>query len=276
MLWGRISGITVAMASVLLVGMATAQAPVMPDAVADEQSERELLKLINQDRARAGVESLKIEEGLTRAAREHAAGMARQGTLTHLLPDEEGLAARVAGRSEVRLTKIGENVARGRTIEGAEEELLESPPHRANLLSPEFNVVGLGVIRKDGEFWVTQVFGSGSAPISDTEATARVIAAIRQSRSGDGLAAVAAANDRGLHDTACQMAGEDQLEGRLVPVGSGREFHVSYIATRPEMLPESALHVIGNPAVRSCGVGVCSARTATYPSGASWVVLRFY
>src|ERR1700732_2986158 len=49
----------------------------------DAGAERELFNLANQARAQAGAAPLQIDEGLTRAAREHAGAMARQQQLSH-------------------------------------------------------------------------------------------------------------------------------------------------------------------------------------------------
>src|SRR5580698_3440838 len=52
----------------------------------DAEAERQLLDLANQARAQAGVAPLQMDDGLTRAARIHAAEMAAQQQLSHQLP----------------------------------------------------------------------------------------------------------------------------------------------------------------------------------------------
>ena len=53
---------------------------------------------------------------------------------------------------------LGENVAYAGSVEQAMATLEASAPHRANLLKPEFLRVGIGIVERDGRYWVTQVF----------------------------------------------------------------------------------------------------------------------
>src|SRR5215813_10665516 len=49
----------------------------------DKVAEKQLLEKANRDRERAGLPPLKMDEGLTRAARTHAAQMAAEEQLSH-------------------------------------------------------------------------------------------------------------------------------------------------------------------------------------------------
>src|SRR6266487_3845486 len=111
----------------------------------DAWAERELLSLANSDRARAGLTQLKVDEGLVRAARAYAAEMASQNQLSHQFSGEPPLARRIAAVSLLHLDRAGENVAVASNIADAHQGLMASPPHRDNLLSPQFNVAGIGV-----------------------------------------------------------------------------------------------------------------------------------
>lgn len=53
---------------------------------------------------------------------------------------------------------IGENVAVATSLEIAQTALENSPGHRANMLDPRFSEGGVGVVWKNGNFWVTQDF----------------------------------------------------------------------------------------------------------------------
>jgi uncharacterized protein YkwD len=54
--------------------------------------------------------------------------------------------------------KLGENVAMADTVERAMTALENSPPHLANLLDPAFTSIAIGVVKRDGRVWVTEVF----------------------------------------------------------------------------------------------------------------------
>jgi hypothetical protein len=62
---------------------------------------------------------------------------------------------------------IGENIAMNtydNPVESAQEALMDSPGHRANILSVEYNNVGVG-IASDGEtYYFTQLFADLSIP----------------------------------------------------------------------------------------------------------------
>jgi uncharacterized protein YkwD len=104
--------------------------------------------MINQARADAGVRLLSLSERLSRIAHQHSYEMAGQGTLFHsCLPCEIG-----------DFRRLAENVGYGSDRVTVQQEFLASRPHRENLLHPKFRRVGVGVVRRGGLVWVTQIF----------------------------------------------------------------------------------------------------------------------
>ncbi len=125
-----------------------------------------LLLVANQARASVGLPPLTQDEGLARAARQHAAELAQRGLLDHAspTPGRETVAARLA-RAGVPYTSHGENLAMvpagldlaPTTVSG----WLSSPPHRANLLDPSFDRVGFGTaVDARGGRYVVQVLAA--------------------------------------------------------------------------------------------------------------------
>ncbi|HEY3493779.1 MAG TPA: CAP domain-containing protein, partial [Polyangiaceae bacterium] len=56
-------------------------------------------------------------------------------------------------------TLLGENVAHARNALLAHRALWASPSHRANLLEPNYDSVGIGVAEDaDGSVWVSELF----------------------------------------------------------------------------------------------------------------------
>lgn len=53
---------------------------------------------------------------------------------------------------------LGENVAYASTVAGAMKALEDSRPHLANTLSPRFTSIAIGIVERDGRYWVTEVF----------------------------------------------------------------------------------------------------------------------
>jgi uncharacterized protein YkwD len=107
-------------------------------------AEAGLLVTMNQARAQHGVGPLRIDLRLERAARAKSRSMLRSGTFAH------GDFQRRLTNYRVRGPYYGENLAWGigasATAAGIVQMWLASPSHRANLLRPSFQRVGLGLV----------------------------------------------------------------------------------------------------------------------------------
>lgn len=105
--------------------------------------EQGLLRAINRARARHGRAPLRIASRLQYAARSHSNAMLRTGNFAH------GDWYRRLRRHGVRARTLGENIAWGSGTDGTGAAIvqmwLDSPPHRANLLSRSFRYVGVGI-----------------------------------------------------------------------------------------------------------------------------------
>jgi uncharacterized protein YkwD len=114
------------------------------DARVDEDAEARLLRLLNEERERAGLRPLKVDPALVKAARDHSRDMLAKGYFAHASEDGKTPADRVRAAG-VRYAIVGENLALAPTVELAHHGLMESPGHRANILSPHYGRVGIGV-----------------------------------------------------------------------------------------------------------------------------------
>jgi uncharacterized protein YkwD len=107
-------------------------------------AEARLLVTMNQVRVQHGVRPLRIDLRLERAARAKSRSMLRTGTFAH------GDFQRRLSSYRVRGPYYGENLAWGvgasATASGIVQMWLASPSHRANLLRPSFQRVGLGLV----------------------------------------------------------------------------------------------------------------------------------
>lgn len=121
--------------------------------------EQDMLRLINEHRANgascgAPTHALQMTAALQCAARLHSMDMSERDFYQHRNPD--GLDPRE------RMEAVGyvagpwaENILKGsQSAEEAMDELMGSPGHCANIMSPEVSVIGIGVY---GDFW-TQNF----------------------------------------------------------------------------------------------------------------------
>lgn len=131
-------------------------------------SEQRLVDGINAERRAAGLAPVAVDGELQRVARGWTDVMARDDRLYHN-PD-------LATQVQRDWRRLGENVGWSQKAGAAESELVDrlhtmfmnSPGHRANVLHPEFNWVGVGVrVTSSGKLWATVDFmhGAGSPPL---------------------------------------------------------------------------------------------------------------
>jgi uncharacterized protein YkwD len=170
-----------AVATWLLIAGATRAESPSPSAAT--RLEAELLTASNAARAEHGLPALQADPGLARAARAHAAENAARGVLDHGSPDPaRDTPLERIGLAGVALVEVGENLALMPGSDVAAEAVrgwLASPPHRANLLDPDFTHVGFGAADGPGGVYVAQLFGA--RPLTRDRATAEP--AVRQERS---------------------------------------------------------------------------------------------
>ncbi len=239
----------------------------------DLQAERQLLEMANVERAHAGLAPLKMDDGLVRAARAHAAEMASQNQLSHQFSGEPSLPQRLAASSTLRLEREGENLAMAGNADQAHQALMSSPPHRDNLLSPNFNVAGFGVFRSGHMLFVAQDFGSSLPAYSVRQAEELVSASVEQLRAQAKMPRLQRVDSGSIQTSACAMAQADSLNAAAPPPGA---YMLRYTSMTPEALPVGISKVIAARGLHTYSAGTCYSKTQKYPGGAYWVVLVFY
>ena len=123
------------------------------------EAERELLVLVNRDRAASGLPALSRDARLQEIARVHSREMARTGEVVHVSDKSGGAVDRVraAHVSPVPRT-LAENVGRAFSTVEVENGFMGSPGHRANILNPDITHVGIGVAVGQAEGGVVPLF----------------------------------------------------------------------------------------------------------------------
>lgn len=153
----RVRGVVFAL---LLGGVGLAAPAVADDKLQLSKEEKELVELTNKERAKKKLPALKVDPLLMKAARAHAANMAKQGKMEHVL-DGKAPPQRAEGVG-YKLGWIGENIAAGEewTLPGVMEDWMNSKLHRENILSKRFTEIGIGLATTaKGEVYYTQLFG---------------------------------------------------------------------------------------------------------------------
>lgn len=113
----------------------------------DAQAEQEMFTLVNKEREKKGLKQLVFDTRLRDLARDYSADMFRRGYFSHYTPDAEPLSP--FDRMEnagIPFLAAGENLALAPTTTLAMQGLMNSPGHRANMLSKDFGRIGIGVM----------------------------------------------------------------------------------------------------------------------------------
>jgi uncharacterized protein YkwD/uncharacterized membrane protein required for colicin V production len=107
--------------------------------------ETQMLSLVNQARAKAGIGPLVADPELTAVARQHSADMFVRGYFSHATPDKLSPFDRMHNAG-VGFQSAGENIALAPSLTMAHTGLMNSPGHRANILQTRFHRVGIGIM----------------------------------------------------------------------------------------------------------------------------------
>ncbi len=107
--------------------------------------EAKMLALVNEERAKEGLNALVADTALTRVARLHSHDMFARGYFAHVSPDGVTPADRVKAAG-IRYLITGENLALGPTLQICHAGLMNSPGHKANILHKSYGRVGIGIL----------------------------------------------------------------------------------------------------------------------------------
>jgi uncharacterized protein YkwD len=156
-------------------GSASAPAASTPATSQDGTAAGQVLALINQARATAGLPALTVTSGLEASSSAHNLKMAGGCGLSHQCAGEAAIGDRETAAG-VHWTAAGENIGEGGPVSGTDAAIAqmavgltqsmldEKPPddgHRMNILSTSFTHIGIAVYRdSSGTVWLTQDFSN--------------------------------------------------------------------------------------------------------------------
>lgn len=152
---GMFGRFTTAVALLALAAPAAAQpapppcpaADAIPSAASLDRSRAALLCEVNRHRQAHGLQPLRVDRRLARAAQRHAADMARRGYFGHRSQDgrQPGQRLRAAGWRRGWSELLASGCGGASTAGDAARGWLDSPPHRRSLLSASYRYVGPGL-----------------------------------------------------------------------------------------------------------------------------------
>ena len=111
----------------------------------DELSENKMLGLVNDERTSRGLKPLQMDKKLQGVARAHSKDMLEKGYFSHTSQDGKSPFDRMHDAG-ITFLVAGENLALAPDVDIAHNGLMNSPGHRANILTADFGKVGIGVI----------------------------------------------------------------------------------------------------------------------------------
>lgn len=122
-----------------------------------KEFQTEVLRLVNNERAKLGLGNLETDYTLEIAAMERAAEL--QKSFSHTRPDGSRFST-VLDQHNISYRAAGENLAMNYpSPEAVVEGWMNSTGHRANILNGDFNKLGVGIVKtENGSYLWTQLF----------------------------------------------------------------------------------------------------------------------
>jgi hypothetical protein len=174
--------------------------------------------------------------------------MAAEGPIAHQYSGEADLTTRTA-EAGAHFSLIEENVAVGPSADAIHEAWMHSPGHRANLMSPDVDRVGVAVVAARGILYAVADYSRGVELLSAAQVEAQVAALVR-------VSGVAILSDPSVARAACATdEGMPRVEGREMP-----RFVMRWQAGDLTQLPQALVGKLASGDYRQAAVGSCPAQ----------------
>ena len=136
----------------------TPNTPDAPDSSVSSGFARQVLDLVNRERAANGLSALTLDSTLSRYAAVKAQDMHDNGYFSHTSPTY-GSPFDMMQSFDITYRYAGENIAMGYSSpEAVVTAWMNSAGHRANILSANFTTLGVGYVA-DGGYWTQWFIG---------------------------------------------------------------------------------------------------------------------
>jgi len=131
----------------------------IPEASALTTLEDQVIELVNKERTSRGLQPLKKNWEVCRVARYKSQDMINKGYFSHTSPTY-GSPFNMMENFGIRFSAAGENIAYGqKTPQEVMNAWMNSPGHRANILSAAYTPIGVGAATaSNGTLYWTQMF----------------------------------------------------------------------------------------------------------------------
>jgi Cysteine-rich secretory protein family len=248
--------------------------PQNKDFLTPARIEGAIVEALNGERERNGRPALRSLPALADIARAHSQMMAAAQRLFHASELEKPLHERLVAAG-LFFGKSGENVARSDSfLPGLiHQALLESPAHRENMLDPDFDAVGIGVVSVDDRaYYVSEVFLQSIPAVGREEAAAELKRKVNEIRRAAGAPPLAFWEEADRFAETMLLA---RIKGDPAPGPSARfGGFKGFFSESPRLgFEEKAASEVANPRYTHAGLAVEFRRTTANPGGAYLLVL---
>jgi uncharacterized protein YkwD len=236
------------------------------------QREQQLFDLVNREREKAKLSKLEWSDRLAQAALAHSKLLAENRDLSHQFAGEPNLQERV-GTMGLRFNSVAENVAASPDVDTAHAALMKSPGHRANILHQDYNAIGISIVERDHELYVTQDFTHTLVSYTEKQFRDAIVSGFNQARRTRRLAPVDIIVDPRLKKAACAQDMNTKALIENLPGATGLlVFSQSEIGT----LPDDLRKFTADKAVERMSIGVCLQSGGKTGFSKFWVVVAFF
>jgi cysteine-rich secretory family protein len=210
-------------------------------------SEQMLYDAVNRERASLGLHQLQWDTALANAARLHTSLLAEHDALSHRFNGEADLQTRLR-MAGANFRLVAENVAQAPDVESLHIAWMNSPPHRANILDPQVNSIGIAIVRRGNELYATQDFSASVVQMNKEEQEQQVARLLQAS----GLGVIANAEE------ARKSCDQNRAFYTTQPMTISR-FETSDLSR----LPNELARMTSSGRFRRAAVGACEVPTVT-------------
>jgi uncharacterized protein YkwD len=240
--------------------------------------EQDLFKLVNKERQKHDLAPVIFSPPLSVLARKHSQDMAGREDISHFSTSGEAYSERLVEEGFF-FKKNGENVAFSQTFmpEFIHKGFMDSPGHRANILDPDFNEVGIGVVfKEDNGYYVTQDFIRSLKPKGREEARAEVEEHINSMRRKYSLPPILFSKEANGYAQQCSLNKTEDKPLPPLPSHFG-ETHLFYFKSPSfEYLYSKRKDKLLDKNYQTAGLGIDFSRHEENPGGTYFITLLLF
>jgi uncharacterized protein YkwD len=241
----------------------------IPAHAGPSKREQQLFDLVNHEREKAGLNKLEWNEQLAEAALAHSKLLADNRDLSHQFAGEPLLQERV-GATRLRFNSVAENVAAAPDIDTAHMALMKSPGHRANILHQDYNSIGISIVERDHELFITQDFAHALASYTEKQFRDSVIGTFNQARRARKMPPVDIVSDPHLRKAACS---QDMQTNKMIQNMPGASGLLVFSLSEPGTLPDDIRKFTSDKTLQRMNIGVCLQTGGATGFSKFWVVV---